>query len=78
MQEVADRIGIVRDTLTRQINGNPTVETLEKIANALEVDISELFAPKKKEKETIGFIKIDGVIHEIKSFDDLKNLLEKK
>ena len=43
MQELSDRLGIVRDTLTRNINGNPTIETLEKIANALGVSITELF-----------------------------------
>ena len=48
MQEVADSLGIVRDTLTRNINGNPTVGTLEKIANVLNVDITELFINEKK------------------------------
>ena len=43
MQELSDRLGIVRDTLTRNINGNPTIETLEKIAIALNVPITELF-----------------------------------
>ncbi|HJD75477.1 MAG TPA: hypothetical protein K8W04_05390 [Bacteroides reticulotermitis] len=31
--------------LSNHINGNPFVEVLEKIANALDVDIAELFAP---------------------------------
>lgn len=35
MQDVADKLEITRDTLTRNINGNPTVETLHKIANVL-------------------------------------------
>ena len=43
MQEFADKLGITRDTLTRNINGNPTIETLDKIANALGVPITELF-----------------------------------
>jgi len=43
MEELADRLGITRITLTRNINGNPTIDTLEKIATALNVPITELF-----------------------------------
>lgn len=43
MQQLADKLGIVRDTLTRQAHGNPTISTLQKIAEVLEVDITELF-----------------------------------
>jgi transcriptional regulator with XRE-family HTH domain len=43
MQEFADRLGIARVNLTKTINGNPTKDTLEKIASALNVPITELF-----------------------------------
>ena len=43
MEQFAGLLGITRITLTRNLNGNPTIETLEKIALALEVPISELF-----------------------------------
>jgi len=36
-----------RESLSRAINGNPTLETLEKIASALGVNISELFDQPK-------------------------------
>lgn len=39
MQDLAEKLGITRDTLTRNINGNPTVETLQKIASALGVEL---------------------------------------
>lgn len=42
MQQVADTLGVTRDTLTRNINGNPTLETLEKIAKVLNVCVSDL------------------------------------
>ena len=48
INKVAELIGINRVSLSSAINGNPTVETLEKIANALGVPVSELFeAPKE-------------------------------
>ena len=43
IQELADNMEMKRESLSRAINGNPTLETLEKIATALGVNISELF-----------------------------------
>jgi transcriptional regulator with XRE-family HTH domain len=47
MEKIALELGITPNTLTRNINGNPTIETLEKVANTLGVPMVELFeAPK--------------------------------
>ena len=43
MEGLAGILGISPNTLTRNINGNPTIETLEKIATALNVSVPELF-----------------------------------
>ena len=51
MQQVADELGITRDTLTRNINGNPTIETLEKIAKSLGVSVSDLLNEEKPEED---------------------------
>lgn len=42
-KELAEMIGLSPVGLSKSINGNPTKETLQKIADALEVHISELF-----------------------------------
>ena len=44
LQDLAERVEMKRESLSRAINGNPTVETLEKIADALGVPVGELFA----------------------------------
>lgn len=44
---LAEKIGMTQVSLSRIINGNPTVETLKKIATALDVDIRDLFNPTK-------------------------------
>lgn len=67
---------MVRESLSRAINGNPTLETLEKIANALGVPISELFE-KPSDGKIIGFVKVGDMVHEMKSADDVKKLAEK-
>ena len=40
---VAQRMGVVPQALSRVINGNPTVEMVERVAAAIGVPTSELF-----------------------------------
>lgn len=75
MQEFADNLGITRDTLTRNINGNPTVDTLDKIAKALSVDITELFTASKNNNSINGYIEVNNQLYKINSIDDIKKLL---
>jgi transcriptional regulator with XRE-family HTH domain len=42
-QELADKLGISRQALGKQINGKLLVETAQRIADALGVSITELF-----------------------------------
>lgn len=44
---LAEKMGISRVGLSKAINGNTTIQTLEKIAAALGVDLMDLFAPKE-------------------------------
>lgn len=44
---LAEKMGISRVGLSKAINGNTTIQTLEKIASALGVDLMDLFAPKE-------------------------------
>ena len=45
--ELAQKIGVSRQTISRQINGaNITVETVKKIADALGVPVGQLFDQK--------------------------------
>ena len=48
--EIAENLGITRGTAQRQIHGNPSLETLQRYAEVLEVDITELFRANKKEE----------------------------
>ena len=41
--EIAKRMGVVQPALSRVINGNPTVEMVERVAAAIGVPTSELF-----------------------------------
>lgn len=51
--ELADKMNINRVNLSSMINGNPTVETLNKIATALNVPVTELFEQPKSDTTQI-------------------------
>ena len=44
-KELAEKIGTTEVTLSRATNGNTSLDMVEKIANALDVEVAELFAP---------------------------------
>ena len=45
-KELAVKIGISEGALSKSLSGNPTLERIEQIANALGVSVPELFAPQ--------------------------------
>lgn len=49
VNEVADKMGISRVTLSTHINGNPSTEVLLRIADAIGCPVSELFEQPKKD-----------------------------
>ena len=67
-KELAEKMGISDISLQLQ--------TLEKIANTLNVPIAELFE-KPNASNVIGFVKVGDTVHEVKSVEDVKNLAGK-
>ena len=76
LKDVAEKMGIARESLTRAINGNPQLTTLMAIADALNVDIHELL-PKPAFQKVFGFLEVDGKVFKIQGINDLKEILEK-
>ena len=56
-EQFAQKIGVTRMSLVKTLSGNPSYETLQRIAEALGVEMWELFASKEevvnKDKNTI-------------------------
>ena len=56
-EQFAQKIGVTRMSLVKTLSGNPSYETLQRIAEALGVEMWELFASKeevmKQNKNTI-------------------------
>ena len=49
VNEVADKMGISRVTLSTHINGNPSTEILLRIADAIGCPVTDLFERPKKD-----------------------------
>ncbi|MCE5175502.1 MAG: helix-turn-helix transcriptional regulator [Bacteroidales bacterium] len=79
LKQLAEKMGVAPETLTRAIsdNANPTLATLKSIANALEIDISEIFVSTKKEIEIHGIVEINGEVYTLKSIDDLNKVCDR-
>ena len=73
MSDVAKRMDISPSGLSMALSRNVTMEVLERIAKALQVKISDLF---EEPSNISGFIKVKGVIYEIRSFEDLEKILK--
>lgn len=58
--ELSEMLEITTVGLNKIINGNPTAETLLKIAEALDVDIKDLFVSTKETDKEILYIKREG------------------
>ena len=75
LKDVAAKMGIANESLTRAIRGNPQLDTLEKIANALDVNVTELFPlPTHSIK---GYLEVDGIIHKIDNKSQLESIISK-
>lgn len=62
LKDLAAMLGITNVALSRIVNGNTTIETLRKIAEALDVDVRELIVPTKEtaNKERVLYMKNDA------------------
>ncbi len=54
VNEIAEKMGISRVTLSTHINGNPSTEVLLRIADAIGCPVTELFEQPKKDALTIN------------------------
>ena len=72
MKDLAADMGIDPASLTRALNGNARLDTIQKIANALRVSIKSLFEPSD---DVEGYIRIDGKVYQFNSRNELDELL---
>ena len=74
MKELATDMGIDPASLTRALNGNARLDTVQKIATALGVSMKSLFEPLD---DVEGYIRIGECIYMFNSKQELDLLLKK-
>lgn len=72
MKELAASMGIDPASLTRALNGNARLDTIEKIATALGVSVKSLFEPMD---DVEGYIRVNGKIFQFNSRIELYTIL---
>ena len=73
--ELAKAVGITAPSLTNALKGNPQLDTIQKIADALGVSVASLFEEKKKQTGIDGYISVNGAITHFHSEEELQNAL---
>lgn len=74
LKDLANKMEIAPESLSRALNGNPQLATLENIAKCLEIDIRDLF-PSSTDNNVVplhSIIVYDGVTY---ISDDLEKLI---
>ena len=75
LKDLAARLNITAIGLSQSINQEyPQLQTLERIANALNVEVGELFTPKN---DFIAFVRSEVKTHTITSKEELKEFAGK-
>ena len=75
LKDLANMMGIAPESLSRTLNGNPLLATLENIAKCLEIDIRDLF-PSSTANNVVSLHSIivyDGVTYISDDLDSLIN-----
>ena len=74
MGEIAEKIGISPVNLSSSLNGNPTLNRLQEVADILNLEVADLFI-REKQSRIFGYLEVDGKPRRIDSIDTLRNLL---
>lgn len=77
LKELAERMGIKPESLSRALGGNPQLSTLENIANALDVGVAELLTVGRSYEpltdEFTAMVVEDGKTYLFHTKSDLKD-----
>ena len=76
MYELAEKIGIAPESLTRALQRNPQYSTLKAIANALDVSVRDLFVEAGEPINSVvrGTVDVNGKVRHIDSLEDIYRL----
>ena len=74
IKELAKKMDIAPESLSRGINGNPQLSTIRKIAEALDVSVTDLF--DRNEDELLAIVVCDGKTYTANTKTELKAIAD--
>lgn len=74
IKELAEKMEIAPESLSRAINGNPQLSTIRKIAEALGVSITDMF--DRSDDELLAIVVCAGKTHTATTKAELKKIVE--
>ena len=72
LAQIADKLDISRETLSRSVNGNISLNRLNEIADILEVQVTDLISVS----QVFGLVDYNGKTYRVQSVQHLEKLLE--
>lgn len=74
--DLAKRMNVKPETVSRQLRGNPTLETVKKIAKELNVHVLQLFTYEDDPNSVYGYIEYLGRVYKVASKKDLEDIIK--
>jgi transcriptional regulator with XRE-family HTH domain len=77
-RELSERMGKAPQYINNIINGGKgvSIATLVEIARTLNVEFRDLFAYTGSKSQINGYLKVNGKLYEIHSFEDLEEIIK--
>lgn len=78
IEKVAEMMGITRVTLAQNLSRNPTIGTLQKIANAIGCNVGDFFSDELKieKPELTALIRFRGQLYQADTIEELKEVVK--
>lgn len=76
IRSLAEIMGIDPASLSRSLSGKMTLDTLRKIASALNVEVWELFTPSVSKEELTALVDHRGRLYKASSINELQKIIE--
>lgn len=74
IKQLAEKMKIAPESLSRAINGNPQLSTIRKISDALGVSVTDLF--DRSDDELLAIVVCAGVTHTATTKAELKRIVD--
>ena len=74
MKELAERLGVSLVALSQSVNGNPTLSRLQEVADALGVDILDLF--ERQTNHIYGCLYVNNTPVLVNGKEEIESLLK--